>query len=342
MGDPQKTNDERRSVSLAARVRGIGQSAFPRTAGGQKPINKERLLFQFFVLDILFFFLRLAVATISDSMAMFTTVAKAAISILTAFIAWLTFRFVTKDESGRYDYGYGKIESISSIVRAAALLISFIIIIYTAIGRIGNPVPMKLFGAEIAIAFAFLFTCGNIYRWFRLRRILATDSRSPLFQSQFKATNASIIVNAGTLLSVSLSLLLAGYSWAAYIDPVMSVLLSGFILIFAYSILSNSMTDLLDKALDESMQLHIVRALAEFFDEYTQILGVRSRRSGGEIFVEIELEFDADRNMGDVQSVVDRMKSSLEAKIQNSRITIVPRSAAQDGSLAAEAPLVKV
>ncbi len=91
---------------------------------------------------------------------------------------------------------------------------------------------------------------------------------------------------------MSLSLLLASYSWAAYIDPVMSVLLSGFILIFAYSILSSSMTDLLDKALDESMQLLIVRALAEFFDEYTQILGVRSRRSGGEIFIELELEFE--------------------------------------------------
>ncbi len=132
---------------------GSGSRPFPGRPARQKPINKERLLFQFFVLDILFFALRFAVANISDSMAMYTTVAKAAISIVTAFIAWLTFRFVTKDESGRYDYGYGKVESISSIVRAAALLISFIIIIYTAIGRIGNPVPMKLFGAEIAIAF---------------------------------------------------------------------------------------------------------------------------------------------------------------------------------------------
>ena len=124
-----------------------------------------------------------------------------------------------------------------------------------------------------------------------------------------------------------LSVLLAGFWFGPYIDPVMSVLLSGFILIFAYSILSSSMTDLLDKTLDESMQLLIVRALAEFFDEYTQILGVRSRRSGGIVFVEIILEFEAGRQIGDIQRVIDRMQQSLEAKIQNSRITIVPRSA---------------
>ena len=36
-------------------------------------------------------------------------------------------------------------------------------------------------------------------------------------------------------------------------------------------------------------------ALAEFFDEYTQVLGIRSRKSGGTIFIEIVLEFENGR-----------------------------------------------
>lgn len=118
-----------------------------------------------------------------------------------------------------------------------------------------------------------------------------------------------------------------GYPWAAYIDPVSSILLSGFILRSAYSIISSSMTELLDRTLDGSMQLVIMRALAEFFNYYTRIPGVKSRQSGGIVFIEITLGFDSDMRMSDVQSIVNRMQESLESNISNSMVTIVPGSA---------------
>jgi divalent metal cation (Fe/Co/Zn/Cd) transporter len=182
-------------------------------------------------------------------------------------------------------------------------------------------------GAYIAMGFSLFFTCGNVFRWFRLRKCMAADERSPVLMSQYKATNASIIVNAGSFLAIALSLLLAGYSWAGYIDPVVSILLSGFILLNAYLIMSSSMGDLLDRSADESIQLIIMGALAEFFDEYTQVLGIRSRKSGGTIFIEIVLEFENSRTIGDIQAVTDRMQRSLEGKVGNSRITIIPRAA---------------
>jgi cation diffusion facilitator family transporter len=342
MGRSRKTDGDAGSTSPVADLfRGI-RSIFTRPAGEAKPVNKEKLLFNFFIIDILVCIVRIAVAVGSNSMAMYTTAARAGISILTAFVAWVCMRFASRDESDAFNYGYGKLESISSIVKGAALLISFIIIMYVATGRLSHPGKLTPVGAEIAIAFSLFFTCGNIYRWFRIRRFLSNGDRSPVLWSQYRATNASVIVNAGSLLSVLLSVLLAGYWFGPYIDPVMSILLSGFILIFAYSILSSSMTDLLDRALDESIQLLIVRALAEFFDDYTQILGVRSRRSGGMIFVEITLEFEAGRSIGDVQAVVDRMQKSLETKIHDSRITIIPRSSGADSAVPAAVPEIKV
>jgi|AGTN01.2.fsa_nt_gi cation diffusion facilitator family transporter len=330
MESPRKTGDDARLASPAADLFRRFRLLLSRLPGETGRVNKEKMLFNFFIIDLLVCIVRIGVALISNSMAMYTTAARAAISILTAFVAWVCMRFASKDESDTYNYGYGKLESISSTIKGAALLISFVLIIYVAMERIGSPQPMNPAGAGIALALSLFFSCGNIIRWARIHRVLAKGDRSPVLWSQYKATNASIIVNVGSFLSVLLSVLLAGFWFGPYIDPIMSIFLSGFILIFAYSILSSSMTDLLDKSLDESMQLLIVRALAEFFDEYTQILGVRSRRSGGIVFVEIVLEFDAGRSMGDVQLVVDRMQKSLESRIHNSRITIIPKSAAVD------------
>jgi hypothetical protein len=44
------------------------------------------------------------------------------------------------------------------------------------------------------------------------------------------------------------------------------------------------------------------------------------------IFIEIQLEFETDKKMGDVQSVIDRMQRRLEESIKDSKITIIPQA----------------
>jgi cation diffusion facilitator family transporter len=292
----------------------------------------EKMLFQILIIDIVVCVIRIAVGVLSNSMAMYTTAARAAISILVALISWVTIRISSRGETDYYNYGYGKMESLSSVIKASALIISFAIIIYAATVRLSHPSPLNMTGAIIAVVFSLFFTAGNIYRSFKLKAVIDNGERSPVIWSQYKSTNVSVIVNAGTLASVFLSVVLAGYAWSDYIDPVLSILLSGYILFTAYTILSGSMTDLLDKTINESMQMHIMRALAEYFDEYTQILGIRSRQSGGMVFIEIFLEFDNDKKLGDIQKVVDKMQHGLEEKISNSRITIIPRADGDEAS----------
>ncbi len=86
------------------------------------------------------------------------------------------------------------------------------------------------------------------------------------------------------------------------------------------------MPDLLDKTLDEELQIVIVRELAAFFDEYHALHGVRSRRSGSNVYIEILLEFEGGKQMHEVQKTIDRIKISLEQKIPKSSVSIVPTS----------------
>jgi len=286
----------------------------------------ERMLLQILVIDIVVCAIRIIVGFLSNSVAMYTTALRAAISILVALVSWVGIRFSSRGETDHYNYGYGKVESLTSILKGGALIVSFAIIIYVAVGRLENPARLNPLGALIAVAFSLFFTGGNLYRSRKLKKIIDAGDRSPVIYSQYKATNVSTIVNGGTLASVFLSVALAGYAWSVYIDPVLSILLSSYILFTAYSIFSSSMTDLLDKTIDESMQMHIMRALAKYFDEYTQVTAIRSRQSGGLVFIEIFLEFEGDKKMADIQQVVDRMEHDLEEQITNSRVTVIPRA----------------
>jgi divalent metal cation (Fe/Co/Zn/Cd) transporter len=70
----------------------------------------------------------------------------------------------------------------------------------------------------------------------------------------------------------------------------------------------------------------IVRHLATFFNDYTALHGVRSRRSGSNVYIEIFLEFDSERKMGEVQAIINRIKISLESHIPKSSVSVVPTS----------------
>ena len=72
----------------------------------------------------------------------------------------------------------------------------------------------------------------------------------------------------------------------------------------------------------------IVRHLAVFFYDYTALHGIRSRRSGNSVYIEIFLEFDRNMKMCEVHGIINRIKVSLEAHIAKSSVSVVPTSSA--------------
>jgi divalent metal cation (Fe/Co/Zn/Cd) transporter len=105
------------------------------------------------------------------------------------------------------------------------------------------------------------------------------------------------------------------------------LLLSGLLLFSAYRVITGSFFDLLDHRLEESLQFIILAEVAAQLHEIAELHGIRSRRSGSSVYIEIFLEFDGRRPMAEVQTVINRMKEGLEQQIQGSHVTIVPATA---------------
>jgi divalent metal cation (Fe/Co/Zn/Cd) transporter len=103
-----------------------------------------------------------------------------------------------------------------------------------------------------------------------------------------------------------------------------SLFVVGFMVVVATGLLREALPDLLDRALNETMQLHITRTLAVFFDEYDDLISVRTRRSGNIAHVEIKLGFNAAKSLGELSAVISRMRDHLQQSIPNSDILIVP------------------
>lgn len=296
-------------------------------AGDAASLAKERTVFTSLLVDVILWIPDIAAAVLSGSITMFADVLKCGNEILATFFAYITLRKMNRAKGGAfiYDYGMGKFENLTGIITGVVMFVSLALVFFTAIHRIYVPEELVAEGAYLGVALMAIGVTVNTWLWFRNYRLFQ-KSPSPIMDSQWRLFRTKAFSDASVFCALVLSLLLQEFWWSLYIDPVASFVIVGFLLSSGYRVIMSSLPDLLDKTLDESLQMVIVRELAAFFDEYIELHGVRSRRSGSHIYIEIHLEFDGNRKMCEVQDVINRIKASLEAKIPRAEVSIVPTS----------------
>jgi cation diffusion facilitator family transporter len=283
--------------------------------------EKERAVLTAVGLGVMVLIPDVIAVVLANSIMLLSDLLKSASETLATFLSWLALRRIRRGESFEYNYGQGKLENISSLAVAGSMLLSWLVVTMSAIERFRHPAPLGSIWLALLVTGAS--TLVNVRTW-KHNRSIARHSPSPIIESQWRLYRAKSFANVCVLFSLSLGKAFRGQAWAASVDPAGAIVISGFLLFSAYRVVTDSIYDLLDRTLDESLQLVILAELAAWFHEYEALHGIRSRRSGGNIYIEIFMEFAPDRRMAEVQDVINQMKANLETKIQGSQVVIAP------------------
>ncbi|MCX6696604.1 MAG: cation diffusion facilitator family transporter [Methanoregula sp.] len=289
------------------------------------PEVKERAVFTSLAVDAILWLPDIVAAVLSGSIVLRADVLKCGNEILATFFAWLTLRKIIRGGGATYDYGMGKFETTTSLITGGVMFVSLALVFYSAVYRIEYPEPIRMQGAALGVVLMVIGVCANSWLWRKNYRLAIKDP-SPVMDSQWQLFRTKAFSDLSVLIALILSIGLSEYSWSMYIDPLASFIIAGFLFFSGYRVITSSLPDLLDKTLDEELQIIIVRELAVFFNDYHALHGVRSRHSGSNIYIEIFLEFDGTQKMCDVQATINRIKLSLEKKILKSSVSIVPTS----------------
>lgn len=284
--------------------------------------ERERALFFNILAGVVSVIPKLAAAILSGSVTLYASVLKTINEALGIVIAWTIARKISRGD-GTYDYGMGKFENIARIITGGILLISVLILVLIAAMKFLAPAVLGVSGIAVGMAITLVMIGVDSWFWIRNYRI-AQHEPSPLMDSQWRLFRLKAFANIVVFLALVLAVLCSAYPWAVYIDPAASLVIIGILFRSGYDMIRQSLPDLLDRTLDEELQLVVMKELADHFDRYEQLHAVRSRRSGGSIYIEIFLEFQGDMRMSEVQEIMDRMKASLEEKIPKSFVNIIP------------------
>ena len=282
--------------------------------------EKEGLLWQVMLSNVASTSLELTGAVLSNSLALYADSLKEFVDLLTNIASLLIFRQVRK-HSHKFEFGFGKVETLLGVLAAGGLLFGGCNLIRDAWERLVTPRPLEKIGFGLFLNIAWIGVEG--YNWYKLRKS-NREHPSPAMAAMASACFAASLFCAALAATLAVGKLLGGHPWALYVDPVVSLGFSTYLIWTAIKILRGAFGDLADQTLDESLQLVITRELAAHFDKYERWHGMRSRRSGGKVEIELDLEFDPKLKMSQVYDLMDKIRASVQSCIRHSRVTIIP------------------
>ncbi len=285
--------------------------------------SRQKTVFSSLCIDFLLWIPEIIAFALSGSIVLFADVMKCGNEILATFFALLILIKMRKGDQYLYDYGMGKFETITRTITGGVMIVSIIIIAFSAVQRFMHPEPVGIDGAIIGIPLMLVTAACDTYLWRKNYHHALTDP-SPIMESQWRLRRAKSFADIAVLLSLVFSFYFASHALAIYIDPAASFIIIVFLLLAGYREISTSLPDLFDKTLEEELQLVILRELSSSFDRYHDFHRVRSRRSGARIYIDIFLGFDPAQPMGEVQDFIEELEGSLEAKIPGSVVCVIP------------------
>ena len=263
----------------------------------------------------------LVVAVRSESVLLLGDVLDYVRAIVVSFLAWRILRAGRTAGARGFDYGTGRLQTLGGVVGATLYVGLLLVLTVVSVQRCFRPVELdRTFTGAGALLQLVAFAVDG-WLWLRIRR-LARQEFSPVLEMQWQSARADALASLAVFASLGLTLILLQYSWAVYLDPFFSLVYIGYAGVSFLPGLVDGIRELSDKSLQEDLQLRIDRRLAENFHGYSAFHGVRSRRSGGRVFIEVALSFPSGQSVEVALETIERLRRGIESDIPGSEVRV--------------------
>ena len=253
---------------------------------------------------------------LTGSISVWASLLDSAMDIFASAINYFAVRAASAPPDEDHRYGHGKAESLAGLFQSFVIGVSGLLLLWEAVRRVITPRPTA---SEWLGVGTMAVACGvSVLLVARLRKVAAkTDSPALAADAVHYATD--VYTNGAALVAL---LLVALTGWTPA-DPLISILISAFILKSAYDVARDSVHVLMDRRLPRDVDARVARVVEGFRAE--GVLGfhdLRTRRSGSLKFIDLHLEVEADQTLQQAHDLTVRVIRAIQKEIPRSRVQI--------------------
>ncbi|NLT97035.1 MAG: cation transporter [Christensenellaceae bacterium] len=280
----------------------------------KKPVRDEGVCIITYCLigNILLLLLKGAVGLVMGSEALKADAVNSAGDSLAAVVVMLGLRYSLKPQDEGHHYGHGKMEALVSFIVGLMVLAGTVFVIRDAVGAAINgetapPSPWALGAALVSVAVKAVMFIVTYRAGKRLNSIAvmtnAMDHRNDIF-----ATSGAAVAIGAAMIGEHFGV----EPLVRYAEPVIALVISGFIVKTAVGILKVSSAMLLDAAPDEATMEGLREAVLKT-PGVEHISWIKCRRMGRGLLADVAVEVDGDIRVCDGHDIADALRDNVMA-----------------------------
>lgn len=260
--------------------------------------------------------LKTVTGVLTGSISVWASLLDSAMDIFASAINYFAVRAAAAPPDEDHRYGHGKAESLAGLFQSFVICASGLLLLWEAVRRVINPRPTASEWLGVGtMAVACLVSIALVARL----RHAARKTDSPALNADAVHYATDVYTN-GAALGALLIVALTGWTLA---DPLISILISGFILWSALDVARDSIHVLMDRRLPREIDAKVAAVVARFRPE--GVLGfhdLRTRRSGSHKFIDLHLEVEADQSLQQAHDLTVRVIRAIQQEVPRSRVQI--------------------
>ncbi len=242
-----------------------------------------------------------------------------AMDLIAAVIAFFSVRKSAEPPDAAHSFGHGKFEDVSGLIEALLIFVAAILIIQEALSKLLGE-PAEHFTPELLIYGIAVMGISALVNWYVSRRLMkvAKQSESIALESDAWHLRTDVYTSVG----VMVGLVLIKLTGIAIFDPLFALGVAVVIMKAAYDLTIRSFSDLIDHSLPKEDNKRIEEIICEHESDYAGFHGLKTRRSGPEIFIEFHLVVPGNVSVYQSHDLADHLESDLKVEFPRAIITI--------------------
>ncbi|HEV2856282.1 MAG TPA: cation diffusion facilitator family transporter [Thermoanaerobaculia bacterium] len=259
--------------------------------------------------------LKAAGAWITGSLALFSAALDSAIDLFVSGANFLVLRRSARPPDEDHAYGHGKFENLAALGQGLFLVGAAASLVVSGVRRLiegGSPQETGWGLAVLAISMLVSVAVARVLSW------AAERSGSPALKADSLHYATDLWVN-GAALAALLVVRFTGWSQA---DPLVALAVAAYVFYTGATLSLEAMGDLSDRGLPEEDLARVRAVVAAFAPEVLGLHDLKTRRSGGQRFIELHLEIPRATSFEDAHAVTVKVLRAIEREMPRSKVFV--------------------
>ena len=245
--------------------------------------------------------IKLVAWLLTDSVSVLSSLIDSMMDVLASLINLFAVHQALQPPDREHRFGHGKAEPLAGLGQSAFIAGSAALLTIEAVRRLFHPQPVAAVEVGIGVMLvSIVLTLALV----TLQRYVVRKTNSTAVGADALHYETDILINGSVIGSLALS------HWLDLhlADPVFAIAIAAYLLRGAWLISRRSLDVLMDREFPDDDRMRI-RDIALSHPEVTGMHDLRTRQAGIRQFIQLHLEMDGDKRLGEAHEIADEVEA---------------------------------